>query len=348
MNANPLNIDSARRRYRALIGTGGIGSGRFFAISGNETLGREESRSGRFVDRRDYCKLHIIAHYVRALMGPDFAVRPLGKVGDDEIGRELLDEMRAAGLDLRHVRAVAGEQTMYCICLIYPDGGGGNLTIEDSACAKVDAPFIRAAEGDFAAFADEAIALAAPEAPLEARAELLELATRHGLFRAASFTSRELPEARARGMLEMIDLLALNIDEAAALARLPRGRAPSAVAQAAVEALREIRPQMLVSVTAGAKGSWVWDGRSLTHEPGRAVKVAGAAGAGDAHFAGILAGLAAGLNPGEAHELGALVATMSVTSPHTIHKGIDRDSLRAFAGTLQRPPGPAVSELLEA
>ena len=51
---------------------GGIGSGMFFRLNGDATLGREESRSGYFLDRNDYCKLHIITHYVKALLGPDF------------------------------------------------------------------------------------------------------------------------------------------------------------------------------------------------------------------------------------------------------------------------------------
>ena len=59
---------STSRRYRAMIGAGGIGSGAFFALDGEHTLGREESRSGRLLDRRDYCKLHIISHYVKALL----------------------------------------------------------------------------------------------------------------------------------------------------------------------------------------------------------------------------------------------------------------------------------------
>ena len=42
----------------------------FFALDGNHTLGREESRSGHFLDRRDYCKLHIVSHYVCRLLGP--------------------------------------------------------------------------------------------------------------------------------------------------------------------------------------------------------------------------------------------------------------------------------------
>ncbi len=62
-----------------MIGTGGIGSGRFFALDGNHTLGREESRSGRFLDRRDYCKLHIVSHYVRPLLGPSFTAIAIGQ-----------------------------------------------------------------------------------------------------------------------------------------------------------------------------------------------------------------------------------------------------------------------------
>ncbi|MHC4800302.1 MAG: hypothetical protein ACYTF1_26980, partial [Planctomycetota bacterium] len=117
-----LNITLSDRRYRALIGTGGIGSGAFFALNGNHTLGREESRSGRFLDRKDYCKLHIITHYVQTLMGPDFTTLPIGKVGDDQQGQNLLSEMAEAGLNTRYVRPVSGKPTLYSFCFVYPDG----------------------------------------------------------------------------------------------------------------------------------------------------------------------------------------------------------------------------------
>ncbi|MBA7685239.1 hypothetical protein ES703_93657 [subsurface metagenome] len=44
MTALKIEIDNCR--YKAMIGTGGIGSGQFFLLSGDHTLGREESRSG--------------------------------------------------------------------------------------------------------------------------------------------------------------------------------------------------------------------------------------------------------------------------------------------------------------
>ena len=51
-NSKALNIDIDTCRYHAMIGTGGIGTGMFFVLNDNPTLGREESRSGHF--REDF------------------------------------------------------------------------------------------------------------------------------------------------------------------------------------------------------------------------------------------------------------------------------------------------------
>ena len=343
-----LQVDPSQLRYRALIGTGGIGTGTFFALNDNRTLGREESRGGRFLDRRDYCKLHIIAHYVRALMDDCFAVWPIGLVGHDDHGARLLREMSAIGLDLRYVRALPDVQTLYCVCFVYPDGTGGNLTVDDSASGKVDPLLVRQAEEDFAAHAGRGIALAVPEVPLGGRAALLELATQHRFLRAASFTSEEIPQARASGLLASVDLLAINIDEAAALADIPAKQEPATVVRQAIEALQQLRPDMQVSITAGGHGSWVWDDGELTHAPALAVDPASTAGAGDAHFSGILVGLAAGLALGQAHELGVLAAALSVTSPHTISENLDAQSLHALARSLEIPLSPQVRKLIGA
>ena len=160
----PHSTASERRRYQALIGTGGVGAGLFFALEGDHTLGREESRSGRFLDRNDYCKLHIAAHYVQVLLG----------------------------------------------------------------------------------------------------------------------------------LLRDLDLIALNIDEAAAVAGILDDQAPAGVAEAAVHAVRTVQPQILVSVTAGRDGSWSWDGTCLTHCPAVVVEAVSTAGAGDAHLAGAARGLGNG------------------------------------------------------
>jgi len=343
----PLNIDGGSLKYRAMIGTGGIGAGMFFALRGNHTLGREESRLGRILDRRDYCKLHIISHYVQALLGPAFTTLPIGKVGEDEWGTRLCEEMGQVGMDLRYTACVPGEQTLFSFCFVYPDGDGGNITTDDSACAKVDPAYIQQAESDFARFAGRGVALAAPEVPLPAREALLRLATQHGLLRVASFNSEEMPAALEAGYLTMVDLLAINIDEAKAAAGITSEELPAvSVVEAAVARLQVILPQMMLSITAGKEGSWGWDGRALTHVPPCTVNLVSSAGAGDAHLGGIIAGLAAGMPMAEAQQLGGLVGGLSVTSPHTINKEIDRETLRAFAETAGVGLAESITELL--
>jgi ribokinase len=318
-------LKAASHRYRGMVGTGGIGSGSFFRLTGNDTLGREESRGGRFLDRRDYCKLHIVSHYVKALLGEAFPVFPIGKVGADEPGRRLLREMEDAGLDLRFVQTVEGASTLFSFCFLYPDGTGGNLTTEDSASGRVEPGSILAAEGTMAGLGSVGIALALPEVPLAARRALLEAAARQGLFRAASFARAEMAEAREMGLLDMADLLAVNLEEAA-MAAGDSGASPAPV-ERVVGALSRLHPNLQLSITAGAGGSWTWDGHGLVHDPAIPVHAEGTAGAGDAHLAGLLAGLAAGLTLPEAQQIATILAAASVTSPHAIHPGIDRAML---------------------
>ena len=328
---NPSPASNEARAYDVLIGTGGIGTGSFFALRGNHTLGREESRGGTFLDRRDYCKLHIISHYVQKLMGSGFQTLPIGSVGDDDAGRVLIGEMRAAGLDISCTAIEPGQQTLNCICLLYPDGSGGNLTVTDSASGGVSPADIRKAIPCFEKHAGRGIALAVPEVPLEARLEVLALGNKYGFLRAASFSSEEMAAVKEQSLLSSVDLLAINLDEASRLAGTKADADQQMIAESTVESLASSYPHLRLSITAGGFGSWTFDRGDLNFLPSPTVDVISAAGAGDAHFSGILAGLASGLSLVEAHLIGVLAGAMSVTSPHTIHPGIDRSSLRNFA-----------------
>jgi ribokinase len=341
-----LKVDIATCRYQAMIGVGGIGSGRFFALNGNHTLGREESRSGRFLDRRDYCKLHIISHYVKTLLGTGFETIPVGRIGDDEEGKRLFEEMKEAGLDTRYVKRSEGDQTLFSFCLVYPDGSGGNLTTADSACSRVDPDSVVEAEPEFVRFAGRGVALAAPEVPMAARKALLDLGTQYHFFRVTSLTSEESREAMTADILRNTDLLAINLDEAASLAKVSRDTPPLSAVEAAVKELCGVKADVFISITAGGVGSWSWDGATLAHVPAFPVEVVSTAGAGDAHLSGIIAGLAAGLTLSQAQELGGLVATLSVTSPHTIDKWIDRKSLLAYVIRTKAPVCDAVMNVL--
>lgn len=334
-------------KYKAMVGTGGIGSGMFFILNGNHTLGREESRSGIIENRQDYCKLHIISHYVKKLLGNDFDVYPLGKTGNDDTGKKLLAEMSEAGLNLEYCEEDLNNSTLFSFCFIYPDNSGGNMTTDNSASSSVDAAFIQKASPLFSKYQSEGIALAVPEVPLAAREQLLKLATENNFLRVASFTSGEMEYVMRSSLLKNVDLLALNLDEASKAASVSGQSDTIEIIRSAKEAVRRINPDLKLSVTHGKYGSWIWDGKELVFFPAIEVNVAGTAGAGDAYIAGIIAGITCGLTLREAQQLGALSGSASVTSPHTINKELNRRTLYNLTKTSHHSFSPGVINLLE-
>jgi len=356
-----------------MVGVGGIGTGLFFALDGNRTLGRNESRAGRLLNCRDYCKLHIIMHFAGVTLGArpsgrPFHLVPIGKVGDDAAGLCLRKEMQAAGMDTRFVDVVSSRPTMLSICVQYPDGSGGNITASHAASGLLAVRDIARARPLLAADGSSTIALAAPEVPLPVRLRLLEIATQYGAFRAASIASAEVHAARLAGFFERVDLLAINEDEAMAISGATHNpRRPQHLLDACAAVLLRANPRMQIVVSMGRSGAYAFDGARWAHAPAIPVKVASSAGAGDALFGGILAGLAAGLpllppaaaahrsaqdkrHPSHnsagrlsanALHLGLLLATLNVTSIHTIHPGVSRRTLprlaRQLGITLEKP-----------
>ncbi len=341
--------------YRALVGVGGIGTGIFFSLQGDHTLGRNESRPARLLDVRDYCKLHIITHYMAALLGarPDgspFHILPIGRVGDDDPGHRVLGEMELAGIDTRFVAIAEDQPTLFSVCFQYPDGSGGNLTTSESAASRLSPEDVDISLPWFAAQGSRCMALAAPEASLEVRDRLLRVATPNRAFRAGAFASAEVREASQRGLFALLDLVCMNEDEAGTLIDQAFDReAPEAFLDRCAPALTSCNPEVRIVVTAGRDGAYAFADGVWDHCPAPSVPVASTAGAGDALMGGILAALAVGIpfvRPGPARktfasrplgsalDLGVLLAACTVTSPHTIHPGANLDTLLTFAGEL--------------
>jgi len=344
--------------WRALTGVGGIGTGLFFALEGNHTLGRNESRPGRLLDIRDYCKLHIISHYVAVLLeadpsGKPFLVLPIGKVGNDVTGRRLLAEMERAGMDMRFVETAERLPTLLSICFQYPDGTGGNITTSESAASALTPGDVDRALDVVSSVGNRFLALAAPEVSLEIRHYFLQRATTCGAFRVAGFATAEIPRALETGMMRLADLVAMNEEEAQALAGTELDvRHPLPFLQRCEQTLSSSDRDIRIVVTAGKSGAFAIRGGSWDYCPAPEVSVVSTAGAGDALLGGLLAGLAMGLpfiKPGprrsgmadrpisSAFELGVLLAAFSVTSPHTIHPSVNAASLGRFAGEMGIP-----------
>jgi len=353
-----LRIDESSR-CQQLLGVGGLGTGIFFALEGNQTLGRNESRPGELLNVRDYCKLHIVIHYVAKLLGGQgFRVFPVGKVGDDQAGQFVLKEMNEAGIDTRFVEALADKPTLFSVCFQYPDGAGGNITTNNSAAAELSERDLAKTE-DVLAAGPRTIALSVPEVSLEVRHEFLKLGARTGAFRAASFVSAEIAAAKRLGMFEQLDLISLNEAEAAELIGSDfSADDPGRCMDKCMNYLRETYPHLHMVISCGRNGAYALNREVWSYCPVPQVEVASTAGAGDCLLGGILAAIAAGIpllsarsprqslteRPLEsALEFGVLLASYKVTSPHTIHPDASLSKLIEFAEQAKVQFGPALS-----
>ncbi len=341
--------------YRLVVGVGGIGTGAFFALDGNHTLGRNESRTARLLDVRDYYKLHIILHYVAVLLGAHpsglpFHVVPIGNVGDDAAGRQMCQEMAAAGMDVSLVQTSAGTPTPFGICFQYPDGSGGNITATNGAAQMLTVADVARAEPLLLANAGRAIVLAAPEVPLAVRSQLLKMGTDYRCLRVAALTSAEIQPAQEMGLMRFIDLLAINEDEAALLA----GRSfdeenPQSFLDDCARAVASFNAGMNLVVTCGKRGAYAFSRGAWDFCPALPVEVVSTAGAGDALLGALIACFAADVplsNPGRprvaitdrpldsALDFGVLLAAYTVTSPHSIHPTANIAHVQSFADAL--------------
>jgi sugar/nucleoside kinase (ribokinase family) len=353
--------------FRQLVGVGGLGTGIFFALDGDHTLGRNESRLGRLLDVRDYCKLHIVMHYVAKLLASDqgqFPVRPIGKVGDDSAGRFVLTEMRSVGMDTTFVKVVSGRPTLFSACFQYPDGNGGNITTSNSAAATLSAEEIEEAWSRFESVGPTSIALLVPEVPLISRSRFLGLAKQAGTFCVASFAFGEIAEAKRLGMFDDLDLVALNEDEAAEFAGEPSiGESAPNFAERLCGLLGAGYSHLKVLMSVGKDGAYCVDAAGWSYSPAPIVEVASTAGAGDCLLGGTLAALASGIplrigrgtmkidqdrpRLASALDFGVLLASYKVSSPHTIHPDASLDDLLRFGQKLGIAVAPRIEHLFK-
>ena len=332
------------QKIKRVIGVGGIGAGICFALEGAHDLRRNESRSAKLTESRDYCKLHIIMHYLGVLLkeaGSSVEIFPVGRVGKDATGQRLVQEMETAGLNLSYVEQTDAP-TLFSVCYQYPDKSGGNITSTNSAAAQLTASDVAATRALFAEATYKSAALVVPEAPLATRRQLLALASEHSSFRAGSFTAAEMLKEETAELIPQLDLIALNAEEAEAVsgASFDMSTHISFLDRCAA-VLTNAQPRIWIVVTGGENGAFGFDGKAWRHVPAVQTHVESTAGAGDALFAGVVTALLLGL-PFIAEDggtsvvdsalyFGSLLAAFSVTSPHTIHPHATWGSLYDFA-----------------
>jgi len=137
------------------------------------------------------------------------------------------------------------------------------------------------------------------------------------------------------GIVEHIDLLSINKDEARIFSGLAKDVKTSRIVEACIEKLQNFNPNIRLAVTNGAEGVYAYENGNLDFLPAYPVNPVNTAGAGDAFLAGVIIGIIKGSSLISDKEDSCLkyataLSCMSVTSRDTIHFGITVDSLHEF------------------
>lgn len=326
-------------QYNKIVGTGGIGIGMLFLSPINETLGRNESRLMELSQAKDYCKQHMVLYYVSTLVKTSTKVYPIGYVGDDLNGRNLLAQMQDEGMSVSYVGISGEKPTMISVCIQYPDKNGGNFTASNSSSEMVTPHFIQNCM-EAIGIDSFTIVVAIPEVKVESRVKMLQLGHEKGAFCALSIPTAEAEDFKKADVFRYCDFLAVNEEEASAIID------SQADGKEAVERLYQIASKkndtVRVLMTMGEKGAFsAYLGRIEYIPVLPRLQVANTTGAGDACMGGTIAGLALGLpfqkgvddeqfgetTLSSAAELGVICAGMAVESDDAIAKNVNVESI---------------------
>ena len=301
---------------------------------GTTTSGRNESRAARLIDARDYCKLHIIAHYPAVLLAsggePRLPRRPGGEAGTQTTWahacgarwpkREWTRASSRASKARRRSSASASSIPTAAAGISRPlDSAAARLTVAD---VDRSAPFLRPT-------------LRSPSPPRKCR-WTPGFACSNWRRSVAPSASRPSPRARSPRRASgapwrpSIFSPSTRTRQPPSLEGERAAADPGAFLKATADAFAKQNPRGKLLLSLGARGAYAWEGR-WHHVPALPVAVKSTAGAGDALLGGTLTGLALGLPFEKAVELGSLVAAFKVTSPHTIPPDFDLAALRSFA-----------------
>ena len=137
------------------------------------------------------------------------------------------------------------------------------------------------------------------------------------------------------GLLKKIDLLSVNLDEAAALGNVSVDASIEDIVNNCIKTAVQINPQIRLCITCGEMGIYGYHKEKVVSLPVLEVPVENTAGAGDAVIAGMITGLILGYPFISDHgrsclKLGRLIGAMSVTSPDTINFNINLLNLKQF------------------
>jgi pseudouridine kinase len=248
-------------------------------------------------------------------------------VGGDTNGRSLVQDLLDLGIDAEGVRVAAGERTAEYVAVLDPDrslavGMADMAVLDRLGMDDLVAARSRLGTADWI-FADGNLSAAV-------LGELVRGPSAGPAKLAVDVVSTPKAERLPRD-LQGVDLLFLNLEEAAAVLRV------SVAALSPETAVRHLqdRGAREIVLTRGAGGLVLCDASSeisrVAAVPARVVDVTGA---GDALIAATLAWRLEGATLVASARMGTLAAALTIEQEGSTHPGLDRDLLAKAAGEL--------------
>jgi ribokinase len=228
------------------------------------------------------------------------AVTFVGRVGDDALGAEVIDNLTSQGVDTSQLLVTSGVSTG--VAPIWVDQRGTNrILVVPGANGRLTGADVHAA---LATITDAAVVVAQLETPQDATVAAFEWARATG----AVTVLNPAPAAPLRpGLLAAVDWLIPNESEFAALF----GRAVST--DAVIAAAGESGGRLVV--TLGERGALVCEDGRLTEVPAPPADAVDTTGAGDAFVGGFAVGVSRRWDGVRAARLGCACGALSVVEP---------------------------------
>ncbi|GGX33551.1 ribokinase [Pigmentiphaga litoralis] len=263
--------------------------------------------------------------YLGALFGHRSCL--FGRVGDDDLASQVLDPLRAAGVDTTGVTAAAGAGTAVSFIMVPPDAKK-TIVLAANANDVWDEAAVRAMTDIIARTPAPACLVVDYEVPAWVVARAIDSASSRGM---PVVLDPSFPDRLDRGLLCRITALTPNLDEAQAVV----GRTLDGIDDAARAARELCKEGVGIVCFKLPDGGCVWADRDhAMHVPPGEVKPVDTTGAGDA-FTGVLAiALLEGRSPAEAAAWGVAAANLAVTGYGSQAAYAPRDEVLKMAGDL--------------
>jgi pseudouridine kinase len=243
-------------------------------------------------------------------------------IGDDSVGASLVGDARAAGVDVRGVRAIPGEPTAEYLAVLAPDG---ELVLGVAVMAVLDT--LSTGDVDAAWPAGGWIVLDCNPRP-EVLAHAITRARRDDGVRLAVVAVSAPKIVRLPADLSGVDVLFCTRDEAAAWLAAYAPAADLGASDVELAAALRRAGALAVVLTLGARGALALDGDGVVEVPGEVVPVVDVTGGGDALVAGMVSAIAQGAGRADAVRRGVHLAALTVAA-----RGAVRPDLAVAAET---------------